>query len=498
MDKRGLLAELTVGRRVAEEEVNELAAYFVETDQWRQVIKGEADIVFGPKGCGKSAIYASLLNRQNELSDRGILLVSAENPSGAAAFKGLVTDPPASEAEFVGLWKLYTASLVATVIVDYGLTSPAAEKFRSVMESAGLLPSSKATLSAVLSDVFGYVKQLLRPPKSFETTAHFDPSTGATTGLTAKVVLVEPSAEEKQTGVTSVDELFRLASEALETEDLSVWVLFDRLDVAFADAGALEANALRALFKVYLDIPSSSRVKLKLFLRSDIWQDITESGFRELSHIERSVTISWSERSLLALIVQRLLQNQALREAYGVEAPDVVASESKQRQFFNRLVPDQVDTGRNPKTFEWLLARVKDGNGVVAPRELIHLVSEARDQQIAMLETGQDPPGEEMLLSRQALREALPAVSKVRLNQTLFAEYPGMKPYLTMLAEEKTEQSAASLTEIWQVDESKAVEIANRLADIGFFERRGSKNEPRYWVPFLYRPALELVQGAAD
>jgi hypothetical protein len=33
--------------------------------------------------------------------------------------------------------------------------------------------------------------------------------------------------------------------------------------------------------------------------------------------------------------------------------------------------------------------------------------------------------------------------------------------------------------------------------DIGFFELRGTKQEPVYWVPFLYRDALNLVQGEA-
>jgi hypothetical protein len=33
--------------------------------------------------------------------------------------------------------------------------------------------------------------------------------------------------------------------------------------------------------------------------------------------------------------------------------------------------------------------------------------------------------------------------------------------------------------------------------DVGFFERRGTAGDPDYWVPFLYRDALGLVQGEA-
>jgi hypothetical protein len=107
MRKRDLLEHLTIGRRVAEEESDELASYFVETNQWRKMLAGDVDIVFGPKGSGKSAIYATLLDRSRQLLDKQVVLVSAENPRGAPAFRDLVANPPTSEAEFVSLWKLF-------------------------------------------------------------------------------------------------------------------------------------------------------------------------------------------------------------------------------------------------------------------------------------------------------------------------------------------------------------------------------------------------------
>jgi hypothetical protein len=50
-----LLKKMSFGVEVAEEEVNELASYFVETNQWSQMANGEIDIVRGEKGSGKSA-----------------------------------------------------------------------------------------------------------------------------------------------------------------------------------------------------------------------------------------------------------------------------------------------------------------------------------------------------------------------------------------------------------------------------------------------------------
>ena len=64
MDKFELLKSISFGERVAEDEINELAKYFVETDQWGRMVKGEIDVVRGAKGAGKSAIYSLLITQE--------------------------------------------------------------------------------------------------------------------------------------------------------------------------------------------------------------------------------------------------------------------------------------------------------------------------------------------------------------------------------------------------------------------------------------------------
>ncbi len=55
---------------------------------------------------------------------------------------------------------------------------------------------------------------------------------------------------------------------------------------------------------------------------------------------------------------------------------------------------------------------------------------------------------------------------------------------------EKTAQTPETLGRIWGVGKDEALDIANRLVEVGFFERRGTKERPAFWVPFLYRDAL--------
>lgn len=234
---------------------------------------------------------------------------------------------------------------------------------------------------------------------------------------------------------------------------------------------------------------------MKIFLRSDIWEAITRAGFREASHITRDLRIEWGETTLLRLSVQRLLRSDTLRAHYGVDRDEVLSDIERQREFFYKVFPPQVDQGsKKPATVDWCLSRTKDGTGQNAPRELIHLLSEARNSQLSRFETGQAAPEGGAVFDRQAFKDALPAVSKVRLTQTFYAEHPTLRSYIERMEGQKTRHNAASLATIWGEPEDKAARMAEELVVIGFFEPRLND----YWVPFMYRPALELVQGSAD
>ena len=113
-------------------------------------------------------------------------------------------------------------------------------------------------------------------------------------------------------GYISADELLELADESLEAERLKIWIILDRLDVAFAESAKLEGNALRALFRVYRDMAALENLSLKIFLRNDIWIRITSVGFREASHITKSITITWEPQALLNLVIRRASAQQCI------------------------------------------------------------------------------------------------------------------------------------------------------------------------------------------
>lgn len=497
MNKLDILKSLTFGARVAEDEVGELAKYFVETDQWNRIITGAIDVVRGDKGAGKSAIYSLLLIRENDLFDRNTLLVPGEKPRGTPVFKDIVTAPPTEEEEFVGLWKLYLLSLLGHTLREYDVVGKEASKLYSALEADKLL-DREYDLAGILRAAQDLARRLFKA-ETLEGGLNLDPTTGFPTGMTGKITFREPSVELREKGFITVDRLLGYANAALAASNFQVWLLLDRLDVAFAETQELERNALRALFRVYRDVAEFDQINLKIFLRSDIWARITEGGFREASHITKFAVLTWSQESLLNLIVRRILNNASLVDALSLDKELILSDFNSQRDLFYRLFPAQVDPGaRQTTTLDWIISRCADGSAKTAPRELIHFLTCLRDTEISRLERGEAVAPDDQLFDRTVFRDALAEVSDTRFNQTLVAEYPELKEILLKLRGEKTEQTPASLAALWEMEPNQAVVFAARLVEIGFFQARGGKDNPTYWVPFLFRDALSMRQGLAD
>ena len=59
---RNLLAHLNLGATAAENEMSELEDYYLETDEYSRAARGEAQVVAGRKGSGKTALFVKLRN----------------------------------------------------------------------------------------------------------------------------------------------------------------------------------------------------------------------------------------------------------------------------------------------------------------------------------------------------------------------------------------------------------------------------------------------------
>ena len=99
-------------------------------------------------------------------------------------------------------------------------------------------------------------------------------------------------------------------------------------------------------------------------------------------------------------------------------------------------------------------------------------------KEIERLERGEEAPPGEQLFDRFVFKEALPTISEARLVQTLYAEHPDLREFISRLSGEKTEQTLENLSALWEMPRSEAAEKAQQLIEIGFFQQRGSRDQP--------------------
>jgi hypothetical protein len=209
--------------------------------------------------------------------------------------------------------------------------------------------------------------------------------------------------------------------------------------------------------------------------------------------------LDWKPASLLNLVIKRLLNNSTLIKEFGIDAKSVLRNFNAQSDLFYRFFPKQVEQGsRKSTTLDWIISRCADATGKTAPREIIHLLNSAREEEVARIERGEDAPAGDIIFDHTVFKPALAIVSEARIVQTIFAEYPDLKPLLIELEGEKTEQTLESLAAIWKTSEKEAKRRAQMLAEIGFFEQREGGGLSTFWVPFLYRDGLNLSQGLAE
>jgi len=478
------LKKMKVGRSVAEMD-DDLDQYFVETETFRSLIEGEKDIIAGDKGTGKSAIYRMLQqNYQDYEALSNVHVVSAFNPTGNPIFQRLAKETEYSEGAYQTLWKAFFLSLVGNWIVGvYGAeyNSELAE-LDALLSNLGL-KSKKAEASTVFGNLLGVFKNLANPKKAYVDFSVTE------TGMPIMSPGVEFGGEDSQVEVVYSDDFLMVLERALESCDTIVWLAMDRLDEAFVGSPEIEKTALRALLRSYLDMGNLKRLKLKLFLRRDLFRRVTSGGFVNLSHVNAMrVDIEWNDQDLVSMLARRLLFNREFSEAVGVGAEEP-------ERLFSVLFPEQIDVGeRKPSSLNWIMSRIKDGKGVRPPRNLIDLAIKARanqlrrEQRASRGKVGTVGP----LLEGDAVRDAHKQLSSIRVDDTLLAEAGTLAEIIQLFKDGQSEHNLTTLSEVLVGTEDTKGTI-RALVEMGFLEEVADN----FKIPMLYRYGLNITQGKA-
>lgn len=228
---------------------------------------------------------------------------------------------------------------------------------------------------------------------------------------------------------------------------------------------------------------------MKLFVRRDLFDRIIAGGFVNLTRINaRKIEIEWSEDDLWDLLHRRLRENHEFLEMVG-------AGNASPAQIFAALFPEKVDSGsRKPWTWSWMMRRIRDGQDVRPPRNLIDLVKKSQQAQVRREERNHlEYVAGRSIISSESVKDGLRALSDERVQDTLLAEAGDLQPYVVAFRGGKVEHNAQSLAETLRLSGEELDEVVQKLVSLGFLE----KLTATYKVPSLYRNGLGITQGKA-
>ena len=281
----------------------------------------------------------------------------------------------------------------------------------------------------------------------------------------------------------------RLLESSLKESNLTVWIALDRLDEAFQGFPNVEVPALRALLRTYLDLREVSNLSLKLFLRKDLFRKVIGGGFVNLTHVNaRKIEIVWEDEDLKHLLIARVKDSPRVVQELDLQGLD-------NDEAFAKLFPSKVSLGeKQSTTWNWIMSRIRDGNAVIAPRNLVDLVEKARADQVQCdLRSPREYGPDIALIEADSIKKAHKLLSKDRVEDTLLSEAPEMTPLLEKFRNKKAEYDLAALCSMLGLTEDEAKASVRLLRDIGFLEEVGSS----YKVPMLYRDGFGIRQGKA-
>lgn len=452
-----VLRNLDLGASVAEQdELLEQAR--VETSVFSDLLLDRVDLVPGTKGSGKSALYRIFVDflAPALLQSRKVVIAHGVQSHGDTVFMAFHERfDSLSESDFVDFWCIYLVSLAH----EQFLKSPRyashlegcwreIDAFKRSCERARI---PEITATKTLRDVLDW---------SLNAVRKLRPQAAVTMPDGLKLELGLLGSTEPEPAKPEGDQDYPLPRYIGDVKDdleailacanLSLWLMVDRLDEIFPRRSPVETRALRGLLRT-LRIFESSRIRVKVFLRDDILDQITATtGFTALTHItaRKSDTLQWSEDAILTLVTKRLFASAALRQLLGIDQQRLAASPAYRSEAFYRVFPRTVHTGsRQSETLRWIVTHCMDGRNVVTPRDVIDLLTKAKQHQQDELEADQ-VGAVDYVIGGPAIRYGLSDLSARKRDTYLKAELPHLWKHIEKFKGQKTEWPESALLKL--------------------------------------------------
>lgn len=287
------LASLDLGEPAAENEIEELKGYFVQTAQFSEVMRGRTRLVIGRKGAGKTAMALRIKNSVWKASDLAIDM----RPEGhqLVELKEIVLEHLTSgmqEHTLTAFWNYLLTLEIAHAIIE-------GESNRGSRSRCSDLIDRYAEHTPV--DEVDFPSRLLRivnrVATRFQAAGHVGIGDAAVTGL-VYATDIGPLSE---------------AVGAYLTQKRNVWLLVDNLDKGWSTKGATRVDILivRTLLAAMTKLQKSfAKKKIEFhaitFLRQDIYdQLVDETPDRGKESV---VQLAWNDMELVKELVRKRVE----------------------------------------------------------------------------------------------------------------------------------------------------------------------------------------------
>jgi hypothetical protein len=491
VERLTVLRKLRLGADVAEHDQG-LEKYFVPTASYLTVVADQADIIIGPKGSGKTAIFRYLTNDQVKIRAlNDVDMIPAFNVKGAVLFRRMVETMPDDEELLRRVWLAYITAIVGNHILHTYASTFDVNELNDWLTRAGLSFSEEESepigiLSKIMSRMGAETRSgtiQLRSPE-----IRYAPAVTASIDFEKK--------EESPPRLADVDyeQGLELASLSLAAIGRRCWVLFDRLDESFLQDEKFETSALRGLLRAYLDLVSLvDNIRTKVFLRSDALDRITRSRkFVNATHL-RQHRLRWDGNEIVTLIANRLIKDRQFREYQGLDV-SLKRSLGGRKHICLALIPGAI---RDVSVWRWLFSNTMDLHDELSPRNCLTLLRYAKDRQVAyLLSGGEQHDTGHALIRYPALVQAAVDLSKSRLEDTVFAEHPDLRPYVESLRDIPARFTRLDLAAMLQMPEDSP-EFTSVVASFEFAGVLRVLRTGDVLVPLIYRHALDSMGEVA-
>lgn len=504
-DLAQMLRNLEFGSSVAETD-DLLESARVETSVFSDLLADRVDLIPGTKGSGKSALYRIFVDFLPDylVEQRKVVIAHGVQSHGQSVFHAF-TDrfDRLSEADFVDFWCVYLVSLAHEHFIKdekYARfllgCNQEVQTFKRICQVARIPEiQAKKTLREILEWALDAIYRKIQPKVTYNALTQ----EGSFELLSSSSGAPE---EGPASGAGRLPQYVAKLQEALDgiltKADLYLWLMVDRLDEVFPRRSKTETKALRGLLRT-LQIFSSNRIRIKIFLRDDILGQIAggSQGFTGLTHVtaRQADRLQWSEDQILTLIVRRLAASGPLRDYLKIDRDRLAASPAYQKSVFYRVFPETVHAKPNQSpTLKWIYAHTKDGRDVVTPRDVIDLLTKAKQKQQDDFQN--DPTGtSDWIIGSAAILYGHKELSKRKKDTYLKAEFPHFWPNIEKFEKGKTEYSESAMRKLLGRNSESLIKD---LLGIGLLSETNAKGERWFKFPFLYREGLELTQGKAE